>query len=376
MLKAIAISPMANWLGFRAQLASATISPALDASLHYRRAFSELAKLTEVDKALVAEWKTVPLNKAVNGLLRRFTPALSDLHSGAMTKRCGWAEITDMRDLGSGDNNIGNLGIGKIALLRARRLVEAGRSWEALDDIFAAASFGRHFGHAGILISRIYQFSMENQAIAALAAILPRLDPRALASIPARVASLPAPCSWTETMRLEGRFIAVTVAQKMEALESPIGLEELASVHLEEAEAKVILERTGGDRDRIVALVWNVVPYLASLAEVLELPRGSFARALESFKDRTGGINPFAASVVRWVGDMRFAADRTELLWTMVLAARTLIVEGFDSFRAITDPFGDGPFLYRKSADGFELQSALHREGKPPAVVRVGSLGS
>ena len=36
--------------------------------------------------------------------------------------------------------------------------------------------------------------------------------------------------------------------------------------------------------------------------------------------------------------------------------------------KRLADPFGDGPFKYRKTDGGFELESKLMFEGKPVAL--------
>lgn len=373
LLRFLAAWPLAGRLRTWGSDSSAIVAD-LDAPAHYRRAFARLSTLTEADRSLVEGWRTVPLDKAVDGLLRRFAPALDDWRRGASTGRCEWPEVVSAEGLITGDHDIRNHRIGNIALLRARKLAESDREMEALDDVFAIASFGRHIGYSGLLISRVCQFAAENQAIAALGAILPRLGPEAMASIPARVEGLPPPCSWVETIRLEGRFIISNISENVAALSMPVSLEDLQGPPFLffEADARAFFDATGGDPERILGLVRDLGPFLASLGEVVDLPGPSFGKALESFSARGGGINPFGALVVKWVDHARFAADRTELLWSMALAARTRIVDGLDRFRAIPDPFADGPFAIAERPGGFELRSALHREGKPPAILQVG----
>lgn len=123
----------------------------------------------------------------------------------------------------------------------------------------------------------------------------------------------------------------------------------------------------------MLELVEGVVPCLADLAEVMDLPRDRFEPALDAFKSREGGINPYAGSVVEKAEAMRYATDRTGVLWTMALAASAMIGDGPDRFESIADPYGDGPFAYRPLDEGFELRSALHREGGLPAVLYVGT---
>ena len=371
LLRAFLTSPLASWLRPWGLDAVEAVRPP-DASAHYREAIGWLAKLTDSDDVLIRTWKSVPLDDAVDEFLRRASPALSALRRGARTPACEWPEVARVESLGQGHLDVGKLRLARIALLRARRLVEAGRGREALDDAFAAAGFGRHLGHAGLLISRIYQLSLENESIAALAASLPKLDRSALDSIPARVVALPTCCSWAKTMRLEARFIASTVSTRIKAARSPVGVKTLERSGLDKAEAESVLSQTGGDRERLLALIEGVVPILPKLAEILDGPRDRLGPALETFKRGVGGLNPFANSAVDHAEGLKYGVDRTAVLWEMLLAARTLIAGGPGPFRSIADPFGDGPFLLLPEAEGFLLRSALHSEGKPPAILRFG----
>jgi hypothetical protein len=53
----------------------------------------------------------------------------------------------------------------------------------------------------------------------------------------------------------------------------------------------------------------------------------------------------------------------------MLLAAIAVIEAGPEKLESIKDPFGDGPFEYRKLDEGFELSSKLQAEGKPVSLV-------
>ena len=49
---------------------------------------------------------------------------------------------------------------------------------------------------------------------------------------------------------------------------------------------------------------------------------------------------------------------------------RGVVVEGGpEKLASIKDPFGDGPFGYKKLDTGFELSSKLQQDGKPVTLV-------
>jgi len=370
-LQAIVSLPAGAWLRSLG-VPTPGIGATPDASAHYRDAFKELSRLSRADDALIEGWKSAPLDDATQSLLRRASSALSALHRGAEIPDCTWAEVVRADSLNRGPLDVGNLQIGRVALLRARIRAGSGEGREALDDLFAAASYSRHVGLAGVLIARILHLSLENEAIAALGRILPKLDRRTLATIPGRIAALPTPCTWKRMMRAEARFIATTVAARIEAAPAPIGIEALTEAGLIPTEATAVFDATGGDRGQVLALVEGVIPYLEELADVLGLPLGASLAALEALNSRPETVNPFARSVVENADGIRYAVERVGVFWMMTRAALTRIVDGPDAFGAIADPFGDGPFSHQARGEGFELRSALHRAGMLPAVLVVG----
>jgi hypothetical protein len=49
----------------------------------------------------------------------------------------------------------------------------------------------------------------------------------------------------------------------------------------------------------------------------------------------------------------------------MLLAAVAVAHDGPEKLKEIRDPFGEGPFEYRKLESGFELKSKLKFDGEP-----------
>ncbi len=364
-------SPLGIWLCPRGADAR-DVPLQADAVPHYRRAFGLLANLTEKDRALLQEYRRVPLNGAVEQLLRRATPALSSFHQGAAIPTCAWDEVVSSEALGRDHLDVLNLRIEKLAILRARSHWKHGRSREALEDLFATVKFGRHIGGAGIFIARVYQCAVENDAIAVIAENLPRLDAPKLDGLPAQIDAIAPSATWAETMEAESRFIMAVDFAQVEGLAAPITVETLVDLDFSREEAQAILKQTCGDRGRLLDLVKDVRPRLMELAEILNLPRGRYKPSLEAFVRRVEVVNPIAASVVSHAESLKFAIDRIEALWSMLRAAIAMIRGGQERFREVADPFGDGPFRYRPREGGGDLQSALQFEGRPPVILVVG----
>ena len=60
---------------------------------------------------------------------------------------------------------------------------------------------------------------------------------------------------------------------------------------------------------------------------------------------------------------------RAEARMAMLLAAISVVEGGPDKLADIRDPFGEGPFEYRKLDAGFELSSKLQQDGKPVTLL-------
>ena len=63
--------------------------------------------------------------------------------------------------------------------------------------------------------------------------------------------------------------------------------------------------------------------------------------------------------------DASRAERRAQTRMALFKAALAVVQGGPDRLKDIKDPFGDGPFEYRASGEGFELKSKLLHQGKP-----------
>ena len=107
------------------------------------------------------------------------------------------------------------------------------------------------------------------------------------------------------------------------------------------------------------------------LAGVLGLARDRYKPGLRPSTSSRGG-QPDRGLGREYGQNHKYAVDRTEALWSMLRAAIAMIRGGQERFRAVADPFGGGPFLYRPRDGEFELQSALQFDEQPPVILVVG----
>jgi hypothetical protein len=121
--------------------------------------------------------------------------------------------------------------------------------------------------------------------------------------------------------------------------------------------------------------------HYSEAGRLLDLPIDEFQGKFDAY---VGGLyntgNVFSIlGIAQCPGIIRAYYDSRELRvrWAMLEAAVDIHQYGFEALKQHTDPFGEGPFEYRSSDDGFELGSELIVNGAPVTMrFRVGSRGN
>jgi len=69
---------------------------------------------------------------------------------------------------------------------------------------------------------------------------------------------------------------------------------------------------------------------------------------------------------------VRHMVDRMRALRSMLRAGLALVRDGETAYRAVSDPFGSGPFGLERRGKGYLIRSAMNDEGKPDVTLAVG----
>jgi hypothetical protein len=85
--------------------------------------------------------------------------------------------------------------------------------------------------------------------------------------------------------------------------------------------------------------------------------------------ERTEHEHPAAKLLLPAMQKVVTAKRRSEARMAMLLAAIAVVEGGEEKLASLNDPFGDGPFTYRKLDNGFELSSKLQQNDKPVTLV-------
>ena len=373
VFRSLIAMPLGAWLP-SGGAAQGTAEPA---PAEYQRAWAWAMQMTPGDRERIRirSLLTVPLDNELKRLVDRAAPALEAVRRGSAQRLCSWGDVGGPESLGKGPfDTLNVVDVGKLLLIRARLHFEGRRAAEGLDDAFAVARYGRHVGSVGLFISRVYQCGLENRTTEVVARYLPGLDPGGLARLRLLYGQMPPSLAWDETIRREWRFIQKLLDEQIDKAVSPIQAASLEEAGVEPATAAFLMTRAGGDRPKLHALVMESGRVFEELGKVLDLPRDRYKPVLTAFEERVRTANPLVHSVVESAEGIRWACARTELQWAMVWAGAVLVEGGPGQFRQVADPYGSGPFLQRAQGRGFELESAVRREGQPTVVLRFGDV--
>jgi hypothetical protein len=375
VFRSLLATPLGAWL--RPWLPSGGAGDGTAAPAEYQRAWAWTAQMSPGDRERirVRSLLALPLDNELKRLVDRAAPALEAVRRGSAQRLCSWGDVGGPESLNKGPlDTVNVVDVGKLLLIRSRLHFEERRSAEGLDDAFAVARYGRHIGSVGLFISRLYQCGLENRTIEVVARYLPGLDPEGLARRRLLQGQMPPSLAWDETIRREWKFIRKTLDEQIDKAVPPIRVASLEEAEVEPATAAFLMTRAGGDRQKLHALVMESGMVFEELGKVLDLPRDRYKPVLTAFEERVRTANPLVHSVVESAEGVRWACARTELQWAMVWAGAVLVEGGPGRFRQLADPYGSGPFLQRARGRGFELESAVRREGQPPVVVRFGDV--
>jgi hypothetical protein len=209
-------------------------------------------------------------------------------------------------------------------------------------------------------------------AFQTLGRILPELDRAALDDLSRRLDALHPPEPASATIGPESRFILGSLRTKLMATGPVIEDAQWGDLGFDEEEAAVLKRLTAGDRDKLLAHLESSGPAFAALARRLDLPRPACRAALDEFARAERLTHPIAAGLVESAWSARHVVDRMRALRSMLHAGLVLVRDGEAAFRAVSDPFGSGPFGLERRGKGYLIRSAINDGGKPEVSLEIG----
>jgi hypothetical protein len=84
----------------------------------------------------------------------------------------------------------------------------------------------------------------------------------------------------------------------------------------------------------------------------------------EALLRRIRAENPYSSMVLPALKRVCEVRDKNKAIWALFRAAIIVSRDGIERLPDLKDPFGDGPFKYKKTPTGFRLRSQLVYRGK------------
>jgi hypothetical protein len=334
-----------------------------NAALQYWQAFVTMPAFDAEQEKLLQNWATAPIDEAVNKLLDESQTSLMFLHRGAQMRECDWG--LDYRD--GANMHLPHLirarTLARLAALDARRAFEAKDYDRAHDDAAGMIVLARYVGKDYTLVSMLVCYAIEGMTVELAAPYIPEVHAPYDGVVKAFKALPPSP-PLAQGVLCEKRMAYTVLNQLVEAEHRRPGSWRGAWQSImggESADPFQDAVRFG----EVVEIMEKFQSTYDELAELAALPPAEFDARYSEFARRANAASPVASVMLPAMEKTVAAQRRCETRMAMLLAAIAVVEGGPEKLADVKDPFGDGPFAYRKLETGFELSSKLLEDGKP-----------
>jgi hypothetical protein len=345
----------------------------INPALLYWQAFSIFPEIVKGSKGLGSEWTGDAPGPEDVEFAKRFDSAFVLLRRATTMKAaCDWG-----LDFSDGPRTVlPNLikvrRAAQAAMLRARVALEEGRQNDAKEDLIAMLCMGHHSARDAALVQVMVQVAIDNLFINFVGAHLQRFTPETLRDLIADLErTIPrvsvAAAVDTEKSAFYEWFLAEVESFRLEYPKDDRKVMERFRASWNEIYSKSaddVIRAAGGTADGLIA-------YIKQVAPVYGLMKSIATASPEQLGDRTAAVsaalranpNVIAEQSIPNITRARTKELETISRFAMLQAAMAYRTGGETAFRAVHDPFGDGPFDRRTVDRGFELRSKLAIEG-------------
>jgi hypothetical protein len=380
MLRALCLAIVAVALPMAAASADAPPDPDSNAALKYWQAFSALPKFTDAEQAKIHEYLTSPLDDQAREIVARAEYALTMLHQGAAQRRCDWGVSPEQGIYVRFPQAPASRVLAALACLRARMRFEEGKGAQAVDDIVAALTLGRHVPLAGTNLMLLVGFAIEHLAIETLAHDLPKLDAGLIKSLTTRLDALPAGMNTAMSTETEETFFLdwfIRMAKGAKDKETLVTALDFVNLEPEGKprgsvnKARAFIEECGGTPEDVLRFAEETRASYKRTVKMLSQPLDQFEKEFES-EGAKHSANPVYKFFFPAVVNVRRAQARIEARRALLMTALAVQLDGRDALKDHPDPIVGGPFEYVLIPDGFELRSKFKARDNKPITLTVG----
>ena len=336
--------------------------PPENAALAYWQAFALLPTVNEDLDKLVREAPTVKPDDRTRELVKKSKPALTCMRRAATMPACDWGlefsagphmllpHLSKARQLA------------RYACLHARQQLLDGQADKALETIRDTFILARHAGADDVLISILVQYAVEQIVIDTVSQELPNFAAKHLDTLAGYLDSLPEGGSMAESLKIEQR-ISVEWARRVvrESQSDGEAVQQLRSIVVPADQAPAF---DGVTRKQIAKWLDGTTKDYDEIHAIFDLPDDEFQPRWDALVKRIRGENPYSSVVLPSLKRVREVRDRSTATWALFRAAIAIQRDGEERLVSSKDPFGEGPFKYKKLAAGFRLTSQFNFRGK------------
>jgi len=350
----------------------------INAALIYWQAFSQLPELSPEEQKLYQNSKTAPLDEKYEALVSRYDTTFRLVGRAAhLEQRADWgAGLAD-----GPEALLPHLGKAKAiavaADFRARYFLGSGKENKAVQDLLGAFVLGRQAANDGILISALVQIAIENIVVRCVAENFYGFSSEGLRQLLEGMDASPARGTVSQSIGTGERALVAWFANKISDLQSKYPNDEakvmseiremlsLATVDegkKDDAKADEFIRAGGGTSNGLLALVKAVEPLYDEMQTIAALPYDRFAPANQAFFEKVDqSTNPFVKTFLPALSKARGREFSALCMMEMLRAAVQYRLEGEAGLKSVRDPFGSGPFGFRRFVfqgvdRGFELK--------------------
>lgn len=358
-------------------------------ALLYWQAFLQLPHLSDQETALLKNSRSYPLDKKYEELGSRYGFTMRLLRQATRLKSpCDWGI-----DLADGPETLlphlaKAKGVATAARFRTRYFLEQGQESEAVQDLVGSFVLARHLAGDGTLISVLVQIAMENIVVATVAENYYAFSTPALQRILAGIDAAPARYTVSRSIGTGERCMGSWFTAKIADIRAQYpgddakvisAIRELLAGTMTDQQdykqADAYIAAGGGTSEGLLALMKATEPFYNEMQALAALPYASFDAANNAFFAKVEiSTNPFVRSLFPALNKARVKEFAAQAYLDMLRATVKYRLEGTDGLKKVNDPFGAGPFAFRRFVfededRGFELKSNLVAEN--PVVLII-----
>ena len=383
------------------------INPAL---LYYRAFLLAPEPMSEADRNYLESGKgkeqKLPerFGRIVAGYDNEFLLVRQAAHA---TVPCDWGI-----DLSAGPNTLlPHLGrakaVAQAAQLRAVWDLQHGRQDDARDDLLAAFVLGRNAGsNDAILIGALVQYAIEALDYDTVAQYFGEFSPETLKQLVDGFDAAPARRTMADCVPTEkfgfydwqlSKILELQKAHPTDDAKVMAGFRDCGVVTAMNYVGYTnfwprLVAASGGTSEGVLKLLREEEPLFPRIAKIMALPQPEYETQAEQFlADIHESQNPFTAGLSLYFTGFVLGGGpklqgrprefKVQAQVAMVCAAAEYKLHGESGLKSVMDPFGNGPFSFRrfvfKSVDrGFELKSAYAGADAPFVMIFVEKQGA